>query len=236
VTKFNNLFFERSTIMANETAHPNMYAERVTAKLVMGGALAETLTGAGTLVLAIIGLAGFMPMTLLSIATIGLGASFLLEGGAVATRLSDVISEVTEGRVDIAELGSGLSAEFIAGIGGIALGILSLVGILPMVLTAVAAIVFGGALVVGAGVKNRLSHLTIGEEEHRLARIILREAVMASGGVQLLVGLAAIVLGILALLNIVPMELTLVAVLSAGGVVLLGGTALGARMVALFRH
>lgn len=222
--------------MANETVHPEMYAERLTAKFVMGGALAETLTGAGTLVLAIIGLAGFMPMTLLSIATIGLGASFLLEGGAVVTRLSDVISEATEGRVDIAELGGGLSAEFIAGLGGIALGILSLVGVMPMILTAVAAIVFGGALIVGAGVKSRLSHFTIGEEEHRLVRVMLREAVMASGGVQLLVGLVAIVLGILALINIAPLELTLIAVLSAGGVVLLGGSALGARMVGLFRH
>jgi hypothetical protein len=222
--------------MANEVAHPHMFEERTTAKIVMGEALAETITGAGTLVLAIIGLAGFMPVTMLTIATIGLGASFLFEGGAIASRLSDLIFEATEGRVQIAELGGGLSAEFIAGLGGIALGILSLVGVMPTILTAVAAIAFGGALVMGAGVKARLAHLTIGQEEHHLVRALLREAVMASGGVQVLVGLGAIILGILSLLSIRPTELTLVAILSAGGVVLLGGTALGARMVSLFRR
>jgi hypothetical protein len=222
--------------MANEVTHPHMYEDRITPKLVLGGALAETITGAGTLVLAIIGLAGFMPVTMLAVATIGLGASFLFEGGAIASRLSEMISEATEGRVQIAELGGGLSAEFIAGLGGIALGILALVGVLPTFLTAVAAITFGGALVLGAGVKARVAHLTIGQEEHHLVRAVLREAVMASGGVQVLVGLGAIVLGILSLLSIMPVELTLVAILSAGGVVLLGGTALGARMVSMFHH
>ena len=182
--------------MADVTTHPHMYSERVTAKLILGGALAETITAVGTLVLAIIGLAGFMPMVMLSIATIGLGISFLFEGGAVASRLSDLLSEITEGRIDIAELGGGLSAEFIGGLGGIALGILALVSVLPLTLTAIAVIVFGGALLLGAGVKVRINHLFLGNEEHHMAREVARQAVMASSGVQILVGLGAIVLGI----------------------------------------
>jgi hypothetical protein len=222
--------------MAEVMAHPHIHEERLAAKFILGGALAETITGVGILVLAIIGLAGFMPTMMLSIATIGLGVSFIFEGGAIASRMSDLLSEITEGRIDIAEFGGGLGAEFIAGLAGIALGILSLVGVLPLVLTSVAVIVFGGALVMGAGVKAKVSHLTIGQEEHELARAVARQVLMASSGVAILVGLGAIVLGILALLGIRPLELNLVAVLAVAGMVLLGGTAIGARMLTLFRH
>ncbi len=222
--------------MADIVAHPHAYEEKVSARVILGGAVAETIVGVGTLVLAIIGLAGFLPTHMLAIATIGLGASFLFEGGAVASRLSALLSEITEGRVDIAELGGGLSAEFIAGLGGITLGILSLVGVLPTILTAVAAIGFGGALVLGAGMKARISHLTIGKEEHRLAREIARQLVMASSGVEVLIGLGAIILGILALLNFYPLILDLVAVLSVSGVILITSTAMGARMLSLFHR
>ena len=119
--------------MSEVIAHPEIHEERLSAELIFGGALAETITGASVVVITIIGLSGFMPGVMLSIATIGLGLSFLFEGGAVASRLSNLLAEVTEGRVDIAELGGGLSAEFIAGFGGVALGILSLAGVASMI-------------------------------------------------------------------------------------------------------
>jgi hypothetical protein len=222
--------------MAEAVAHSQIYEEKISASFVLGGALGETIVAVGVLVLAIIGLASFMPMTMLTIATIALGASFLFEGGAVASRLSELLSETTSGHIGIAELGGGLSAEFIAGLGGITLGILSLVNVHPLTLTAVAAIVFGAALILGVGVKARLSHLTIGQEEHKLAREIARQALMASTGVQLLVGLGAVVLGILALLNFDPLILSLVAVLSVGSMITLSGTAIGTRMLSLFLH
>jgi hypothetical protein len=223
--------------MAEAIAHPEIHEERLSAEVILGGALAETLTGAGVVVVSIIGLAGFLPMIMLSIATIGLGMSFLFEGGAVASRLSNLLSEFSEGRVDIAELGGGLSAEFIAGFGGIALGILSLIGVVPTILTPIAAIVFGLALVIGSGVKARLNHLSISNRnEHKLVRQIAREALIAASGVEILVGLSAIALGILGIVRIVPVTLSLVAILSVGGMVLLSGTALGGRMLSLFRR
>lgn len=222
--------------MADAIAHPNVFEERISAKFVLGGAIAETMIGVGALVLSIVGLAGFMPIKLLSIATIGLGASFIFEGGAVATRFTHLLSETTEGRLDIAELGGGLSAEFIAGLGGITLGILSLVNVMPAVLTAVAAIMYGGTLVVGVGVKNRLNALRIGQEEHKIAQEIARQAVLASSGVQILTGLGAVVLGILALLKIEPTILSLVAILSVSGAMVLGSTTIGSRMLSIFRY
>jgi len=223
--------------MAEAIAHPEIHEERLSAEVILGGALAETLTGAGVVVVSIIGLAGFFPMIMLPVATIGLGMSFLFEGGAVASRLSNLLSEFTEGRFDIAELGGGLTVEFVAGFGGIALGILSLVGVAPTILTPIAAIAFGGALVIGSGVKARVNHLAISDRnEHKLVRAIAREALIAASGVEILVGMSAIALGILGIVRILPVELSLVAILSVGGMVLLSGTALGGRMLSLFRR
>ena len=223
--------------MADTIAHTNIRDEKLSAEFIFGGAMAETITGAAVVVISILGLVGFMPMVMLSIAIMGLGLSFLFEGGAVASRLSNLLSEASEGRVDIAELGGGLSAEFIAGFGGIALGILSLVHIVPMVLAPIAAIVFGGALVIGSGVKIRVNHLTISDrKEHRLIRDIAHEVLIAASGVEILVGMGAMALGILGVIHIIPVELSLVAVLSIAGMVLFAGTALGGRMLSLFRR
>jgi hypothetical protein len=223
--------------MADAIAHPHIHEEKLSAEVILGGALAETITGAGVVVVSIIGLAGFMPMIMLPIAIMGLGLSFLFEGGAVSSRLSNLLSEASEGRVDIAELGGGLSSEFVAGFGGITLGILSLVGVVPMVLVPIAAIAYGGALVIGSGVKFRVNHLTINDRnEHRLVREVAREALIAASGVEILVGMGAIALGILGILRILTVELSLVAILSVGGIVLFSGTALGGRMLSLFRR
>jgi hypothetical protein len=223
--------------MADVVAQPHVHEERVSAEVILGGALAETITGAGVVVISIIGLAGFMPTTMMSLAAIGLGMSFLFEGGAVVTRLSNLLSEVTEGRFDIAELGGGLTVEFIAGFGGITLGILSLIGVAPTILIPIAAIAFGGALVIGSGVKARVNHLMItNHTEDSLARKIAREAVLAVSGVEILIGMGAVALGILGIIGIFPMVLSLVANLSVGSMVLLVGTALGGRMLSLFRR
>ena len=150
--------------------------------------------------------------------------------------MSNLLAEVTEGRVDIAELGGGLSAEFIAGFGGVALGILSLAGVASMILMPIAAIAFGIALVMGSGVKARVNHLSISNRnEPKLVRQIAREALMAASGVEILVGMAAVALGILGVIGIYPIELSFVAVLAVGGMALFSGTALGGRMLSLFR-
>ena len=221
--------------MAEAIAYPEIHEERLSAELILGGALAEAITGASVVVISIIGLSGFMLGLMLSIATIGLGLAFLFEGGAVASRLSNLLSEVTEGRVDIAELGGGLSAEFIAGFGGIALGILSLAGIATTILIPIAAIAFGIALVLGSGVKARVNHLSIRDRnEPKLVRQIAREALIAASGVEILVGMCSIALGIVGIVGIYPITLSLVAVLSVGGMILFSGTALGGRMLSLF--
>jgi hypothetical protein len=136
---------EVKSIMATEYAGHAMASHETMAKTVAMGSGAEAIAGGGALVLAIVGLAGLFPMILASIAVIAAGAAFLFQGAAIASRHRRLAVEAGGGE---AEIETGTSAEIIGGLAGIALGILALVGVEPMALLAVSAIVFGGTLVV----------------------------------------------------------------------------------------
>jgi hypothetical protein len=111
-----------------------------------------------------------------------------------------------------------------------------------------AAIVFGGALLLGTGVTSRLVSLgaerrerpfegTEAEkpEEHR-RRVLFRESAWAAVGGQLFIGLGGVVPGILALLGYEPMTLTLVAMLALGVSVVVSGSTISRRVTGVFRH
>jgi hypothetical protein len=55
-------------------------------------------------------------------------------------------------------------------------------------------------------------------------------------GTQVLVGLAAGVLGILALIGIAPTVLVLVGLLAIGASLILSGSAVGTRLISMFRR
>jgi hypothetical protein len=68
---------------------------------------------------------------------------------------------------------------------------------------------------------------------------VARAAVTSAAGIQVLAGLAAIVLGILALIGtfwLYSWLLSAVGLLCLGATVLLSGAAISARMVSLLRH
>lgn len=118
----------------------------------------------------------------------------------------------------VLEIGaSGSIIEALAGIGAIVLGILGLVGIVPTVLAAVATIVVGAALVVqGAGMVARYARLISG------AGTPVQVETASSGlSVEILGGVAGIILGILALINIHSLPLMAVATIAFGGTLLL---------------
>jgi len=211
--------------------------ERRTAEVIMGGSLGEVVVSGGSAVLSILALAGIMPMTMVAIATVGIGVSLLFIGGAIASRYSELIQQVTKGRVEIAEVSSGTTAESLGGAAGIALGVLALLGLIPMILIAAAVIVFGGAIIMGAGITERLSILEMEHaEENQLARRVMREIVNATSGVQVLAGLAAITLGILSLTGIRSQMMNNVGILVLSVSLLMSGTALGSRIFSMFRR
>jgi hypothetical protein len=206
-----------------------------TAKALFGGSLVEIIAGGAALIVAILGLAGMLSEVLLAVAAIAVSVSMLFEGGAIAARFSKLLSETSEGRLDAVKLEAGTSAESVGGVVGLALGILALLGITPLVLVAIAAIVLGGALIVGTGVKTNLNRLEIsqtGEQEN--VEQIAHHALSSAAGVQLLIGLGAVALGILSLVGIEPVVLALVAMLALATSILFSGTAISGRMLNIF--
>jgi len=201
-----------------------------TAEVVFGGSMAEAVVGAAAVVLAILGLANIWPGYMASIATIAIGAALLFQGAAVASRYSDLAR-----RTGASDIGGGVTAEILGGATGIALGVLALLGIMPATLTPVAIIVFGGALLIGSAATSRLNALDTSRMSER-AREVSRSAIEMASGTEVLIGIAAIVLGILALLGMAPRTLVLIGLLALGATVLFSGSAISSRMVNIFRR
>lgn len=205
-------------------------------KTVQRVSLAEGITGAAAVGLSIVGLVNIVPNWMMPIATLALGCALLFEGGAIAARFTDLMTVTARRRYDVSELGSGMTAEVIGGLGGIILGILALLKIHPMVLVPSAVVLFGVTLLFSSTVSARLNAVEISKApENETFREIAREAVFASSSVQLLFGIAAITLGILALVGINPTALSLVGLLGVGFSNLLNGTAIRTRMLSFVR-
>jgi hypothetical protein len=188
----------------------------------MGGSVLEALGGIAAVVLACLGLAQIAPMWMAAVSTILVGAALTLEGAAISTRYQEMAVTDRETR-DRAQLGSGVTSEVLGGLAGIVLGAIALFDIAPLVLVAVAQIVFGGALMLGSAGAARF-------HREMLARGTAAKVGRASPGIELMVGIAAITLGILALSGFVPLTLSLVSLLVVGLTVLLSGSIIGARL------
>ncbi len=170
----------------------------------------EAVGALATIALAIVGLAGVFSNTMAAIATIVIGASVLSEAGAFGatmfTRVGASAVTTTE-----ASNNGGLSADLLGGIAGIVLGILALLGVAQVTLLAVAVLIFGATFL--------------------LSSLAFANTNFNSGG-QLLVGLAGIVLGILAVIGLDQMTLVLVGLLSLGVAALFSGSSWGVRALA----
>ena len=237
---------ERETRLAGEVNRPaagSLTGERLaqedretkrSMKVVTGGASTEAVLGAAAVVLAILGLAEVQTFYMLTIATIAIGAALFVEGASIMGRYSALVRETGGGAISRTELGGGMSTEVAAGAAGVVLGILALIEIEPVTLCAIAVIVFGAALLLTSGATNRLAELEmVSRVRHDYLQEATRQATQAAAGTQTLVGLAAIVLGILALIQVEPLTLTLVGLLSIGAALLFSGGAVASRMGSL---
>lgn len=210
--------------------------ERKLTKTVLGESIAESILGGLTIVLALVGLSGIWPLYMLPIAIIAMGAGFFLEGTAITMRFSRLISESTQERAGEHQFGLAISSEFIGGIAVVVLGILSLIGVAPMVLAPVAVIIFGSILMLSSGFKVRFNALEFEHAEYpdRFKRIA-EEAMIATAGVEFVLGLSVAILGIIAITGISVLTLSLVGLLLVGITGFVTGAALSARMAALVR-
>lgn len=208
-------------------------------KVIAGGSVLEMIAGAAAVVLPILALVGVYPTFLAAIAFIAIGGALMSQGGGMSVRSRSLIPAAAARDAEAVGAVGGMSAAILGGAAVVVLGILALVGVVPLTMLACAAIVGGGALVLAAGTTSRLASYRYGAAARLddTQREILRESVNASAGADVLAGLAGIVLGILTLANVGPVHvmltLSVVAALALGAALFLTGTTVGARMAAL---
>jgi hypothetical protein len=196
------------------------------------GSVGEAVAGAAGLVLAILGLLGILPLTLDAIAGIALGVALLLGGAALAARYSRAIppTALPRARHDIS---GALGLQAIAGIAAVVLGVLALLGVSSLELLAVTVIVLGAALLAVGGGMARLGRSArwLRADAGRSGEV---DSASVAAGWEALIGVAAVVLGILALTGRSPLMLTLIAMLCVGAALLVTGSLVASRLFSFF--
>lgn len=187
--------------------------------ILTGAAGMEAIGGVAAGILAILGLVGVAPLFMTSIAAIVIGVALLVEGVSAGTEISRLSGE--EGRTAQAEVGGGLTIAILGGLAATVLGLLSLLGVAPSVLLPVSAIVVGGSVAMCANVPARLNAVRPGNGNGSLY------AVGIGASADVMVGMASVILGILAIVGVAPGLLTLIALLASAVALLLSGFAGG---------
>jgi hypothetical protein len=186
----------------------------------------ELILALGAVVLAIIGLVGLFPTQLAAIAVIALGVMLLSEGASIIFRAYELLAEAGAGETAaVSAVSRAITAEFLAGVAGVVLGILALVRVVPLTLMSVAVITYGAMLMVTSGGALGFDWPALGENE--TVRRLMHSLRGMAADAQLLAGLAGVVLGILGLIGIKALTLVLVALLAMGASALLRSSALG---------
>jgi hypothetical protein len=203
------------------------------------GGLIDAIGGIAVAVLAIIGLTGFDAERMAGIATIVLGAALLIQGGTILSEYAQVYQAAAAAPVADRVGGDGLAAMFVVGAGGLVLGVLALLGLVAVDMTAIAVIAYGSALVLSSTAVRQL-HLLQAQSlqmvsSHSGHELLAGQMASGSAGIQLLTGLTATVLGILAVAGHDPVVLTLAALLVLGVTVLLTGSALSSLVLSFVR-
>jgi hypothetical protein len=193
------------------------------------GLLTEGAAGIAVIVLSIIALAGTATGALASIVTIVIGVGLMVQAFNSAAEVSKATAANT---VAMPDLGGDVMVDLLCGITGIVLGILALVGINPQYLVPSALIVFGGALLLGGAIsmRPRSTHRAAGGE----TQLVSYQSSAAAGGMEILVGIAAIVLGILSLIFVASGVLVLVGFLAVGAALLMVSATFSGTVMRLF--
>ena len=226
-----------STLQTMHEAENLEPVENSVRKTVLGGSIAEGFLSGVALVLTLIGLSGIYAAYMLPIATIAIGAAFLVEGVAISSRFSRLLAETSRDRLERAEFSAGLTSEFLGGAAGLVLGVLSLLGVYTMVLIPVALIVFGVTLLLNSGLTARLNALeSEASDESRRFKKIAHEAMTASAGSELMLGIGGVALGIIAISGILVATLSLVGMLIISVSAFATGAAATTRMLSVSRR
>ena len=192
--------------------------------------LGETGGGIALIVLSILALAKMEPMLLDAIAVILAGIALLIEDGSLSSTYAGALSYAPAYGRQSSTAPDGVNAGTLAGISGIVLGILAILGIAPVTLTAVAIIIFGAAVLFDFAARAQIMALRMvnRESSEQSAKLALAAA-SSSNTSAMLVGVALITLGILALAGLTTILIT-VALLGLGAYLFLNNAGVAASL------
>lgn len=197
------------------------------------GLLTEGAAGIAVIVLAIVALAGISAELLAAIAAIVIGVGLTVQAFNSAAEEARVMIPGTGAGEQDATLGGEVIVDCMCGFTGIVLGILALVGVHAAHLLPPALIVFGGSLLLSGFISvwpRPLRVATAGTE----AQIVTYRGSPAAAGVEILVGLAAVVLGILSVIMAPFGVLILVGFLAVGAALLMVSATFAGTAMRLF--
>lgn len=198
------------------------------------GLLTEGAAGIAAIVLGVIGLAGVSAGALASITTIIIGVGLVVQAFNAAAEVSrglNASAAAMAGRGT--EMGGDVMIDLAAGVAGIILGILGLVGVNAPHLIPAALIVFGGALILSGAVKAQGRVMTTTNAAGAPMQVSYQGSA-AMSGLEILVGFAAIILGILTLIFGASWVLVLVGFIAVGAALLMVSATFSGAVVRLF--
>jgi hypothetical protein len=201
------------------------------------GLLTEGAAGIAVIVLAVIALAGVSANALASIATIIIGVGLMVQAFNAAAEASRELNASGTGAIVAdrgAEIGGEVMIGIVAGLTGIVLGILGLVAINTPYMLPAALIVFGGALILSGAVAARGRMVATTMTASGAPVQVSYHGSTAISGLEILVGFAAVILGILALLLASSGILVLVGFIAVGAALLMVSATFSGAVVRLF--
>lgn len=201
------------------------------------GLLTEGAAGIAAIVLAIIALAGVSAGTLASITTIIIGVGLMVQAFNAAAEVSRELG-ASGAAVAVAGRGADLGGEVMidvaAGLAGIVLGILGLIGINAPHLIPAALIVFGGSLILSGAIAAQSRVIASTMTASGAPVQVSHQGSAAMSGIEILVGFAAAILGILSLVFESSWVLVLVGFIAVGAALLIVSATFSAAVVRLF--
>ena len=199
------------------------------------GLLTEGAAGVATIVLGIIALGKVDSGLLASIITIIIGVGLMVQAFNAAAEASRELN--TSGSAIAArgaELGSEVMINVAAGLTGIILGILGLIAVHTQYLVPAALIVFGGALVLTGAVSAQAKTTTATTASGTPVQVTYQGSSASMSGLEILVGFAAVILGILSLILEASWVLPLVGFIAVGASLLMVSATFSGAVVRLF--
>jgi hypothetical protein len=192
-----------------------------TTTAIASGSWFEVVASAVGIVASALGLIGRIPVVMACLAVLAVGAAMFAQAIGMAIRWNDLLSRFAGRHARSVSLGIG--ATLAGGTIGIILGALALAGVAPLVLVAIAAIVFGLALIFGGPAQQDV--VALPPEAFRY-----EDLGRTSSGLMVIVGVASTILGVVAMFGVGPVvTLGLIAMLIVGGAELVAGATLSSK-------